>query len=248
MRSLSGRVTPGGRPVSFVRMKRVAGAAVAFGALMVLAVGSVSSATRAAGALTGHIVFTRAGGEYGDETVYVANADGTGQRRITKLGVGCCPWATPTGSRIVFSGVTHNRVTAVTAKLDGSQRVVLPLPKGTLSLAAGPITRNGAIIAREGFDDAHPAAAGIYLTRASNGKVIARVTQKHFIPGDFSPDAKRLVLFKGPNGEPPPPGSLWIVNANGCDVSLPRTSRSNVASTTAGLQTGQRSCSQIHAA
>jgi hypothetical protein len=86
MRSLSGRVTPGGRPVSFVRMKRVAGAAVAFGALMVLAVGSVSSATRAAGALTGHIVFTRAGGEYGDETVYVANADGTGQRRITKLG------------------------------------------------------------------------------------------------------------------------------------------------------------------
>jgi hypothetical protein len=35
----------------------------------------------------------RSGGSYGDETLFVARADGTGQRRISKLGVTCCPWA-----------------------------------------------------------------------------------------------------------------------------------------------------------
>jgi hypothetical protein len=166
--------------------------------------------------LKGQVVFTRAGGAYGDETIFVANADGTGERRITAPDR-CCPWATSTGSMVVFSEGAGERITAVTTNIDGSRRRVLPLPKGTLSLAAGPITKNGAVIAREGFDDVHPASSGIYLTRSSDGKVIRRVTKKHFIPGDFSPNGKRLVLFKGPDEPdgPPPPGSLWIVNTNG---------------------------------
>jgi pimeloyl-ACP methyl ester carboxylesterase len=163
--------------------------------------------------LKGHVVFTRAGGAY-DGTIFVANADGTGQRRITGPDR-CCPWATPSGSMVVFSEGAGERITAVTTNLDGSRRRVLPLPKGTLSLAAGPITKNGAVIAREGFDDVHPASAGIYLTRSTDGKVIRRVTKKPFIPGDFSPDGKQLVLFSGPDGEHPSPGSLWIVNTNG---------------------------------
>jgi hypothetical protein len=164
--------------------------------------------------LKGHVVFARAGGAYGEETIFVANADGTGERRITRPDR-CCPWATPTGSMVVFAQGAGERISAVTTNLDGSRRRVLPLPEGTLSLAAGPITRNGAVIAREGFDDVHPASSGIYLTRSSDGKVIKRLTKKQFIPGDFSPDGKRLVLFKGPEGLTPPPGSLWIVNTNG---------------------------------
>jgi len=192
-------------------------------ALIVLALLAVSlalsasegSATNSSSKLRGHIIFTRAGDQYGDETLFVANADGTNQRKMTKIET-CCPWATPTGSMVDFGGYVGNRITAVTSKLDGSDAHVLPLPKGTLSLGSGPITKNGAIIAREGFDDKHPAAAGIYLTRASDGTVIRRVTTKHFIPGDFSPNGKQLVVFTGPEGNgPPPPGSLWIVNTNG---------------------------------
>jgi dipeptidyl aminopeptidase/acylaminoacyl peptidase len=164
---------------------------------------------------TGHILFTRAGGAYGDETLFVARADGSGQHRISPVGVVCCPWATRSGSRIVFSANgPGGRVTAATARLDGSNRIVLSLPKGTLNLGPGPLSADGKTIAREGFDDKHPAHAGIYLTRASDGKILRRLTRTHFIPGDFSPDGKQLVLFKGPDGNPPPPGSLWIVNSN----------------------------------
>ena len=178
--------------------------------------------------LRGHILFTRAGGAYGDETLFVARADGTHQHRIGNVGVHCCPWATPDGSRIVFSGGAPDgrRVTTITARLDGSDRVLLPLPKGTLSLAAGPISRNGKTIAREGFDDKHPASAGIYLTRAADGAVLRRVTRTHFIPGDFSPDGRQLVLLRSSNGEPPPPGSLWVVNTNG--TGLRRLTPANV--------------------
>jgi Tol biopolymer transport system component len=178
---------------------------------------------------TGHILFTRAGGIYGDETLFVARADGSDQRRISGLDDACCPWATPSGSRIVFAGIgSGGRVTAVMARLDGSHRVVLALPKGTLSLAAGPLSPDGKTIAREGFDDKHPAAAGIYLTRASDGKILRRITRTHFIPGDFSPDGKQLVLFKGPNGEPPPPGSLWIVKNTGTGLRRLTPSRVRV--------------------
>jgi WD40 repeat protein len=173
------------------------------------------SAARTSG-LSGHIVFTRAGGSFGDETLYVSNADGSGQRRISKFGVTCCPWATRNGSSLVFGGNgAGGRVTAATAALDGSHHVTLSLPKGTLNLGPGPFTPDGTMIAREGFDEKHPGAAGIYLTRASDGKIVRRVTRTHFIPGDFSPSGKQLVLFKGPDGSPPPPGSLWLVSGSG---------------------------------
>jgi Tol biopolymer transport system component len=166
--------------------------------------------------LTGRVLFTRAGGTYGDETVFVANVDGTDQQQLSDLNAGCCPWASRDGSRIVFTtGARDGRATAVTEGFDGSGRVVLPLPKGTLNLAAGPISPDGSLVVREGFDDANPAVAAIYVTRLSDGSGLRRLTQMHFIPGDFSPDGKQIVLFQGPEGSPPPPGSLWIVNLDG---------------------------------
>jgi Tol biopolymer transport system component len=91
--------------------------------------------------------------------------------------------------------------------------VELALPKGTLNLGPGPLSPDGKTIAREGFDEKHPGTAGIYITRASDGKIVRRVTRTHYIPGDFSPTGKQLVLFRGADGEPPPPGSLWVVSS-----------------------------------
>ncbi len=195
---------------------------MAIAALFLTACGSTpapsASASPTAGitALAGHIVFTRAGGSYGDETVFVAKADGTDEHQLSELGGSCCPWATRDGSRIVLGASgPGGRATAVVESLDGSHRVVLPLPKGTLNLAAGPLSPDGKLVALEGFDDANPSNAGVYLARASDGAGRRRVTREHFIPGDFSPDGRQLLLFAGPNGEPPPPGSLWLVNVDG---------------------------------
>lgn len=165
--------------------------------------------------LTGHIVFTRAGKFYGDETVFVANIDGTDEMRLTEYGGGGGPWALPDGSRITFSIFPPGgRVTGVVSRLDGSQRVVLPLPPGTLNVGSGPISPDGALLVREAFDDAHPETSGIYVS-STTGADLRRVTQEHFIAGDFSPDGRQLVLFLGPDGSPPPAGALWTVNLDG---------------------------------
>lgn len=169
-------------------------------------------------ALAGHIIFTRAGGGYGDETVFVAKADGTDEHRISELGTGCCPWATRDGSRLVVSAnAPDGRVSTVAEDLDGSNRVVLPLPKGTLNLGSGPFSPDGTLVALEGFDPSHRAPEGIYLERASDGTGRKRVTTKEFIPGDFSPDGNQLLLFQSvnPKVEPPAHGSLWLVNVDG---------------------------------
>jgi Tol biopolymer transport system component len=181
-----------------------------------IAAGSGSSAGSFRARLTGHIVFTRAGGSFGDETLFVANADGSAQHRISKFGKTCCPSANRQGSRIVFGGsVPDGRFTGVVARLDGTHRHVLPLPKGTLNLGGGPFSPDGKTMAVEGFDDKHPHAAGIYLRRVVDGAILRRLTRTHFLPGDFSPDGKELVVFKGADGEPPPPGSLWIMRKDG---------------------------------
>jgi Tol biopolymer transport system component len=208
----------------------------AFVALVLLAVGSESLAgrsdtTRPAGrsisGLSGHILFTRAGGAYGDETLFVAHADGSGERRISKLGGSCCPSATPTGSRVATAANSPDgRVTAAISRLDGTHRVMLPLPNGTLNLGPGPLSADGKTIAREGFDEKHPGASGVYLTRVSDGKIVRRITRRQFIVADFSPNGKQLLLFKNPEGDPPPPGALWLVNTNG--TGLHRLTRATI--------------------
>jgi hypothetical protein len=167
------------------------------------------SATPAITNLTGHILFTRAGGKYGDETVFAARADGTDEKQLSDFGGGGGPWALPNGSRIVFTTPSPDiRVTAVTSRLDGTDRVVLPLPSGTLSLGGGPLSPDGRWVMLEGFDDAHPEVAGIYVARAADGGERRRVTQRHFIPGDFSPDGSQLLVFgNAVVGEPP---TSWI--------------------------------------
>ena len=175
----------------------------------------IPSATPSAGAsqlrpdLAGRIVFVRSGGIYGDGTVFTANADGTDEHQLNDLGEGCCAFATRDGERVVFdTRAPDGRITTATLNFDGSDRVEIQLPDGTLNLGPGPFSPDGKQIAFEGFDDAHPEVSGIYIGSA-DGTNLVRITQDGGIPADWSPDGTQ-VLFLRDSAH-----SLFIVNVDG---------------------------------
>ncbi len=167
--------------------------------------------------LTGRIVFTRAGGEYGDETVFVANIDGSREHQLGTKGASGGPWVGRDGSTVAIGAAAPDgRFTAMIVSLDGSNPQILPLPPGTLNLGDGPFSPDGKRILREGFDDAHTDAAGAYVSNV-DGSHITRLTTRHFIPADWSPDGKHLLLFDSNvhASDPPAPGALYIADADG---------------------------------
>jgi Tol biopolymer transport system component len=174
-------------------------------------------ATPAITGLTGRIVFTRAGGQYGDETVFVATIDATNDQRLSDFGLSGGPWATRDGSRILMGAASPDgRYTIAVSKPDGSDRVVLPLPEGTVNLGGGPFAPDGERILREGFDDDHPDLAGLYISDVDGSNVV-HITTRHFIPGDWSPDGQRIVVFDNQDttSDPPAPGALYVLDADG---------------------------------
>jgi dipeptidyl aminopeptidase/acylaminoacyl peptidase len=167
--------------------------------------------------LEGRLLFTRSGGTFGDDTVFTANANGTDEHQLGDLGASCCPWATRDGMRVSLSAQTPDgRITTAIANVDGSAGSLVPLPNGTLNLGPGPFSPDGRQIAFEGFDDAHPEVAGIYIGN-TDGTNLVRISTERDSPGDWSPDGTQVVFFRGPEGDPPPSGSLFVVNVDGSD-------------------------------
>ena len=82
---------------------RIAGCFVVVAVTALIAGGCGSKSTTATSeriqikSLKGEIIFTRAGGTYGDETLYRAHANGTHQRRLSGYGKTCCVRWSPDG-------------------------------------------------------------------------------------------------------------------------------------------------------
>lgn len=173
-----------------------------------------------AAGLTGRIVFTRAGGTFGDETIFTANADGTNERTIVAGGATCCPRTTRDGHRLLFAATAGNQITTATMNIDGSNRTMIPPPDATLNLGPGAWSPNAELIAFEGWDDTNNNRDGIYLARAADGAQLTRLTdsgEQRDLTGDFSPDGTRLVFFRHTPGAPNP-GSLFVVNIDGTNL------------------------------
>jgi hypothetical protein len=177
------------------------------------------SPTPAIAGLTGRIVFTRAGGQYGDETTFVANIDASDEQQVGELEHSCCPWAMRDGSMMIRAGnATDGRLDPVVSELDGSHAKSFPLPDG-LQFGSGPLLPDGTRVVLEGFTAPDFLQTSTYIAGV-DGSHVEVLTKDHFIPGDFSPDGKTVLLFKGPEAEegPPPPGSLWLVEADGANL------------------------------
>jgi len=168
--------------------------------------------------LTGRIVFTRAGGSYGDETVYLASIDGSGEQRLTDFGKSGGPTPVLHGTKVVIGGAAPDgRFAPVIVDLGDLSRTVVPLPAGDLNLPGGPMTPDGRFMVSEGFNDAHPDEHAVYRL-AVDGSSLKRLTTKVFLVGDISQDGRQVVLFQGPDGSPPPPGALWVMNIDGSSL------------------------------
>ncbi len=172
--------------------------------------------------LSGRIFFTRAGGKYGDETIFSANADGSQERQLSKAGLLCCPRLSPDGTRLTVmteSQPASGPITGGTMATDGSDFVRFPFTEGTLNLVPQAWSPDGTRIAFEGWDDADPSRNGVYTARYPGGDDVVRVSsvsKVHDIPADYSPDGKRIVFFREADAAPRDVGgSLWIVNSDG---------------------------------
>jgi WD40-like Beta Propeller Repeat len=181
--------------------------------------------TIAPSSLSGKILFTRAGGKYGDETVFTANADGIEQRRITGFGQTCCPRWSPDGMHILVAALAPDgkRITTGIIRSDGSVERDVPLPAGTLNLGPGAWSPDAKFIAFEGWNDADRGENGIYYGRASDGGDLRRLTHaeggQHDRPMDISPDGSEVFFFRPVEGFPSYgddlEGSLFVVSTDG---------------------------------
>ena len=171
--------------------------------------------------LAGRIVFTRAGSQYGDDTVFVIDADGTGEREVLDVNQACCPRFSPDGTQILvpWGDPDGQRLTTAVIGLDGSLLRRFTLPQGPVSIAGGTWSADGKRLALVGFDDADPSAGGIYVARASDGGDLRLVTKDHGQLVDFSPDGKRIFYHLPVDTFPAigdqKSGSLWAVNVDG---------------------------------
>ena len=166
--------------------------------------------------LDGRIVFTRAGGQFGDETIFIANADGTDERRLTPLGESCCVRFSPDGTQILYSLFAEDgRVTTGIQNLaDGTVRA-LPLPDATANLGPGAWSPDGQRIALQLWDETDQSRDGIYTARADDGGDLARLTDAEIadIPVDYSPDGAQLIFLR--EGRSQSIGELFTVKTDG---------------------------------
>jgi Tol biopolymer transport system component len=188
--------------------------------LMLALLPQAATATRsrlAPPTLRGRIVFSRATGQYGQETMFAANADGSHQRQLTKLNDGCCPRLSRDGKHVLFSGLSPDgRITTEIMNFNGTHSRLIPLPGKTMNLGPGAWSPNGKRIAFQGWDNNNASLNAIYTARSSDGGNLKRVagTIGLDLPGDYSPDGTRLAFFRD-DGNNNSVGSVWVVNLDG---------------------------------
>ena len=176
------------------------------------AVAAVSAAAAPRG-VNGQITFARFNPDLGDTQVYVVNPDGTGQRRVLgPTDTGECPmW---------FSDGAHIATCGSPALPGGGSRIINP-DDGTfrdiggqdpaLFNPCGIPSPDGTRLLCETFSE-DGSQNGIHTIRTSDGGGLTQITSVpggDDIPGDWSPNGKRIVFLRTTVD------ALFVINTNG---------------------------------
>jgi Tol biopolymer transport system component len=167
-------------------------------------------------ALTGRLLFARAGGQYQNETIFTADIRGSNERRITAYGDGCCPRWSPDGTEMLKSGLAADgeRISTEILTAAGAEVRIVPIQSQRLNLGPGAWSSDGRRIAFQGWANSDLTLEGIYTANALDGSGLKRLTHGHDLPGDFSPDGRQLAFLRGdPSIEGL--GTIFVINADG---------------------------------
>jgi Tol biopolymer transport system component len=168
--------------------------------------------------LEGKLLFARAGGEFGDETVFAAEATGADELQLTPFNLHCCArWSTDGSQILLAAPAPDGRITTGFIDPDGSNLRLIPLPDETSNLGPGAWSPDGRWVAFQLWDETDHGRDGIYIGRSSDGSGLHRVTkvpEGADIPGDFSPDGEQLVFLRERPDEQSV-GTVYVVDVDG---------------------------------
>jgi TolB protein len=178
-----------------------------------IAIAAISaSAAAAPRGFNGQITFARFNPTLGDTQVYVVNPDGTGQRLVqAPTDTAECPTWFPDGAHIATCG---------SPLPGGGSRIINPDDKtfrdidGTYPGLFNPCTNpspDGTLLLCETFSE-DGSQNGIHTIRTSDGGGLTQITSVlggDDIPGDWSPNGKRIVFLRTTVD------ALFVINTNG---------------------------------
>jgi TolB protein len=149
----------------------------------------------------GKIAFHRYDPSLDDVVVYTANPDGSDQQQLLPTGADSPRWS-PDGSEVAVTPHGDGSVAATIVNPDNgtSRDLANPDPAHFSFVACGPWSPSGGRLACSGGGwGIDPSLNGIVTIRSSDGGGMQRLTTNPFgddLPGDFSPEGKRLVFFR----------------------------------------------------
>ena len=175
---------------------------------------TASSVSSAPSAQRGRIVFNRGDVGAGEGSLYTMNSDGSDVTLLFERGASNARWA-PDGSTISFfccdDGMAAHFIDPDTEDF----RETAP-PDPVLEIHCGfAWSPDGNRLPCESYGVDDPKRNGIYTIRVSDGGGLTRLTSNPGggdIPGDYSPDGKRLVFVRLKNDRPV---GIFVVNVDG---------------------------------
>lgn len=162
----------------------------------------------------GRIAFARYDLAAGGTLIYTVNPDGSHAQELFDR-VGEYPTWSPDGSQVSIFCCDDGMAAHIIDADSGSFRELAP-PDPTLEIHCGSSwSPDGQRLPCESFGVTDPSRNGIYSIRVSDGGDLEQITSNpggDDIPGDYSPDGRRLVFLRAqPRGE----ASLFVIKLDG---------------------------------
>jgi Tol biopolymer transport system component len=152
----------------------------------------------------GRIAFARFDPALGGTVTYTVNPDGSQVQQLFSRGLSEFPHWSPDGSEVSIFCCDDGMAAHIVNPDTGSFRELAP-PDPTLETHCGQWSPDAQRLACETFGVTDPTLNGVYSIRSSDGGGLAQITSNpggDDIPGDYSPDGKRLVFVRSDENGP----------------------------------------------